>query len=83
MGRELPLCTAKERWQQPNKYVLKKEGSERAKRVFDSEAEAKASLLKEKEGYIVEVREGKASRCEGNYCNVAEFCSQYKGEYKG
>ena len=80
MGRELPLCTAKERWQQPNKYVLKKEGSERAKRVLDSEAEAKASLLKEKEGYVIEVREGKASRCEGNYCNVAEFCSQYKGE---
>ena len=50
------------------------------KRVLDSEAEAKALLLKEKEGYVIEVREGKASRCEGNYCNVAEFCSQYKGE---
>ena len=45
--------------------------------VFDSEEEAKASL---EEGYVIEERKGKASRCEGNYCNVAEFCSQYKEE---
>jgi hypothetical protein len=77
MGKELPLCSAKERWQQDSRFALKKEGSERATKVFDSEAEAKASL---KEGYVVEERKGKASRCEGNYCNVAEFCSQYKGE---
>jgi len=79
MGRELPLCSAKERWQQDSKFALKKEGYERATKVFDSEEEAKASL---KEGYVIEERKGKASRCEGNYCNVAEFCSQYKGEIK-
>jgi hypothetical protein len=74
MGKELKFCSAKERWKQPNKYALKKEGYERATKVFDSEEEAKASL---KEGYVIEERKGKASRCEGNYCNVAEFCSQY------
>jgi len=74
MGKELKFCSAKERWKQPNKYALKKEGYERAKKVFDSEEEAKASL---EEGYVIEERKGKASRCEGNYCNVAEFCSQY------
>ena len=28
----------------------------------------------------IEFRGGEFTRCDGNYCSVAEFCDQYNGE---
>ena len=28
----------------------------------------------------IEYRAGESVRCNGNYCGVADFCSQFKGE---
>ena len=28
----------------------------------------------------IEIRSGEYTRCKGNYCSVAEFCNQYKGD---
>lgn len=75
-NEELPFCTDEERWMRTTKYAVKKEGRKTAVRVFDTEEEAK-ELLKEVQGFI-EVRKGESVRCTGNFCGVAQWCSQYQ-----
>jgi hypothetical protein len=76
-GEELPLCTDEERWMRQTQYAVKKEGRKTAVRVFDTEEEANA-LLKETDKGFIEIRKGEAVRCTGNYCGVAQWCSQFK-----
>lgn len=75
-GDELPPCTDDERWVRETKFAVKREGRKTAIRVLDSEVEAKELAEKEK-GYV-EVRKGEAIRCTGNFCGVAQWCSQYQ-----
>ena len=49
-------------------------------RVFDNEAEAKDFSEAQSVATEIEYRAGEPVRCNGNYCGVAEFCSQFKGE---
>lgn len=79
-GDELPPCTDDERWVRDTSYAVKREGRKTAIRVFDNEEQAKALAEKEK-GYV-EVRKGEAIRCTGNFCGVAQWCSQYQQSIK-
>ena len=82
-------CTPEERWARPPKFAVHKrvkgELGKRALRVFDNVVDAGSYLMasgKRGEAEIVE-RPGSNVRCEGNYCGVASFCTQFqhtKGE---
>lgn len=74
--KKLPLCTADERWAQPDKWALMKKGAKRATRVFDNEAEAN-KMRKHNPGTTVVHRPGSSRRCE-EYCSLLPFCSQGK-----
>jgi len=76
----LPLCSAQDRWAKDDSYAVKKTGGKRAVRVLPTQKEAedflKKSALSEK-NHFVEKREGENTRCDGNYCSVADWCEQY------
>ena len=80
---EMPDCTAEEMWEKPTSYALKKDGNVRAKSVHETRDEADAALIaatekaKKGEKFLVEVREGGRTRCEG-FCQVAPYCEQHK-----
>lgn len=78
----LPLCTAEERWQKPDKWAIYKNSNVRALRVFDKEDDAidyATSYAHDnpKERIRIEKRPGEDTRCL-NYCNVRRFCDHYK-----
>ncbi len=79
-GDELPPCSDDDRWVRETKYAVKREGRKTAIRVFDTQHEA--DELAEKEKGYVEVRKGEAIRCTGNFCGVAQWCSQYQQSLK-
>lgn len=79
-GDELPPCTDDDRWVRETKYAVKREGRKTAIRVLDTQHEADELAAKEN-GYV-EVRKGEAIRCTGNFCGVAEWCSQYQQSLK-
>lgn len=74
IGDDLQPCTPEETWEKETSYAVKKEGGVRAKSVHKTREEAEAVLTK---GYFVEVREGERTRC-ANFCQVSQFCDQYK-----
>jgi len=75
----LPNCTEEERWKRGDKWaVMPSSSAKRAKKVCDSENEAK-ELAETNSKFIVEHRPASAIRCE-RYCAVAPFCDQYQGE---
>jgi RecB family exonuclease len=81
---ELSPCTDEERWMRETTYAVKKEGRKTAIRVLETEEEAKellATLPPTAKGFI-EIRKGEAVRCTGNYCGVAQWCSQYQSSLK-
>lgn len=89
--KDLPLCTDEERWKKNDTWAVKKKGQKRAIRVLESEHEAEKYINWHNEtdtAYIkktdleIEFRCGEHTRC-GNYCSVADFCNQYKGEKDG
>ena len=81
----LPMpCNDEERWAKPDKWAVMKKGQKRALRLFDSEADAVARLgpvndhPDAEHGLSVQHRPGdKTVRCR-DYCDVAQFCSQFK-----
>ena len=77
-GEALPDCSPEERWQSETVYAVKREGRKTAIRVFKDLEEA--NQLAEKEKGYVETRPGEPKRCTGNYCGVADWCSQYQRE---
>lgn len=80
-GEELQPCSDEERWQRETVYAVKREGRKTAIKLFKTIEEA--TELAEKEKGYVETRKGEAIRCTGNYCGVAEWCSQYQRELAG
>lgn len=76
---ELPMCTMEERWNDGNKYAVKKKGNKRAERVFDTKEQAE-EYMKDKEGYEIEERLGTDRRCE-EYCSACMFCPYWKEKY--
>ena len=86
------LCSNDERWQKKDTYAVIKQGQKRALRVLNSEQEAKEYIdwhnetdkaYNKKSKLDIEIRSGEYTRCKGNYCSVAEFCNQYKGDNNG
>lgn len=78
-------CSDQERWAKPTRYAVMKKGRKSAVKLFDNFAEA--DLFKKSQQqktanaeFYVEERRGEYTRCEGNFCGVAEFCDQYKGD---
>lgn len=74
---DLPLCSDVERWHNPDKYAVMKEGRKTAVKLYDSEEEANARVEAEGKGFYVEHRKGEDSKCL-NYCSACEFCNHYK-----
>lgn len=85
-GEQLPLCTDAERWAKPTTYAVHLNKSRRAARVFDARDDADlflaGRLAQGQSGEVVE-RAGVATRCEGNYCSVSQFCDQYRDVSSG
>lgn len=77
----MPMCSNEEQWAKPSKWAVMKKGAKRAVKLFDSDEDAKAFIEQQdgKDKMEIEFRRGERTRCEGNYCSVAEFCEQYKG----
>jgi len=78
----LPLCTDGERWMKPSKWAVMKVGRKSAVKLFDDERHAELFIGSQKsaDALYVEHRAGEFTRCAGNFCGVAEFCEQYKGD---
>lgn len=83
-NEELPLCTEEERWIRETKYAVKKEGRKTAVRVYETEEEAQehVKMFDAKDKAYIEIRKGEAVRCTGNFCGVAEWCTQYQASLK-
>lgn len=79
LAQIFPHCSDEERWKRGEAWAVKKKGNKRAQRVFDNEASA-GEFMKDKENLEIEHREGEYVRCKGDYCGVANFCSQFKGD---
>jgi hypothetical protein len=79
LAQAFPPCSDEERWKRGEAWAVKKKGNKRAQRVFDNEASA-GEFMKDKENLEIEHREGEYVRCKGDYCGVANFCSQFKGD---
>lgn len=80
---DLPYCTPEERWEKPTMYAVMKKGRKSAIRVLESEDLAgqyiKNCGLDDK--HFITARPGESTRCL-HYCNVRDFCNQFK-EMKG
>ena len=85
-----PDCSEEEMWSTKAKWEAKKKGHARATKLFESEREAfswiadqdhRATRGTTYEDWDVTQRPVERRRCEGNWCNVAEFCEQFK-KYK-
>jgi PD-(D/E)XK nuclease superfamily len=69
-------CSDKEMWKSETKWAVVNPNLKRAIRVCNTEEEA-INVSRTKQGSKVERRDGRFVRCEGNYCSVAQFCSQW------
>ena len=76
---ELPMCSMEERWNDGNKYAVKKKGNKRAERVFDTKEQAE-EYMKDKEGYEIEERLGTDRRCM-EYCSSCIYCPYWQERY--
>lgn len=79
------LCGDDERWKKDDSWAVKKRGQKRAMRVFGTEQEANNfawEYASEKKSVQTDIehRPGEYTRCKGNYCGVADFCHQYRGD---
>ena len=75
----LPKCTDEHRWMRPPTFAVKKPRNKRAVRVLDSMEDAQKYIDNQSDNTLyVEERKGVNTRCEGNFCGVSEFCSQFR-----
>jgi hypothetical protein len=74
-------CTEEERWAEPTRFAVWKQGVKKPVRVYDTWDEAELHIRvapeSERERYSIQKRVGTSRRCEG-YCPVASFCPQWK-----
>lgn len=69
-------CTDEERWYEGTTYALMKKGGKRAIKIYERKEDAESAVT---DGYVVETRRGGYRRC-AEYCEVAEFCEQYRSD---
>ncbi len=83
---KVPECTPKERWQNPDKHCIMKEGNtKQTGRDYDTDDQALEFMADlyirhPKDKYYLKVKSQTAKRCEG-YCSVNKFCWAYQ-EFK-
>jgi len=72
---EMPLCTDEDLWVQPSKWkYYKKADAKRATRVYDTQPEAMAHLMKDGNTGIVIENKGSVKAC--RYCDALPTCEQ-------
>ncbi len=81
---DLPFCSDAERWAKPDQYAVMKSGRKSAVKIFDDVREAELFIKNHKSAgaLSIDLRRGEFTRCEKNYCGVADYCSQHKGSTK-
>lgn len=75
--KELPECTASERWAKPDLYKCKKKAGGRAVPGGIFENFSEAQTFAGERGLLVEASPAESIRCE-DYCEVAPFCLQFQ-----
>jgi len=80
---EMSPCTDGERWAKPAVYAVHKGSNKRALRggLFADKSEAQVFAGESADRVLIE-RPKTYTRCENNYCRVADFCDQFKKEVK-
>lgn len=87
---ELPLCSDSDMWKKDDKFAVLKKGRQKALRVLDSWNEAlnwcfinNHAATGTDHSYLlatnitIDKRPGECTRC-ANYCNVSEYCDQWR-----
>lgn len=86
-SEEMPECSEEEMWTTATKWEAKKKGHSRPTKLFDEEREAYSWIADQDhratrgttyEDWYISKRASSRRRCEGNWCNVAEYCDQFK-----
>ena len=72
-------CSSAERWGKPEQFAVHndKTKSDRASKLCGTHQEA-TDWIGKRSGFRIEVRPPSYTRCDNNYCNVSEFCTQHK-----
>lgn len=74
---ELPFCSDKELWAEPDKYAVYSTGSDKCRKLCDTHEEAEQwAIDKHIKNLEIRFRKGKVKRC--TYCYARPFCNQYK-----
>ena len=76
----LPECTPEERWEKPTIYAVMKKGRKSSVRnliTFELAQEYIENNQLDTNIHSIQVRPGESTRCE-YYCDVKNFCQQYK-----
>lgn len=76
---DIEPCTAEERWADPEKYAVMKNGRKSAVRVFDTLIDAENCAGELGNSHYVETRPAVSRKC-GKYCLCKDFCNFYKSE---
>ena len=79
---DIEPCTAEERWADPEKYAVMKNGRKSAVRVFDTLIDAENCAGELGNSHYVETRPAVSRKC-GKYCLCKDFCNFYKLMNKG
>jgi len=81
---ELPMCSAKDRFNNGDKYAVKKKKNKTATKLHDTLEEAKKHLSNLEKDYPniyeIETRYGEDRKCK-DYCSVCNYCNYYKKHY--
>ena len=83
LNSDPPVCTPRDKWEKETTYAVKKEGTKRAIRVYETLSEAEGHIEKREqvlEGsqthkLFIETRKGEAVRCL-SYCPARSFCNE-------
>ena len=73
----LPECSPEEQWKKKPIFAVHKGTNKRALKLFDTQAEAQAFADQSDDRSVIE-RPATLTRCENNYCRVADFCDQWR-----
>ena len=74
----LPECSAHERWQKDTTFAVMKKNRVRAIKIHKVEDEANSHASSLGKDHFVQERIGEATRCNQNWCGVADWCDQFK-----
>ena len=76
-------CDDYERWAKKDVFAVMKKNQKRAVKLFDEHNDA-IQYLKDSgmnsDALFIETRKGEYTRCEGDYCSVSEYCTQFATE---